>query len=84
MEALEHLSGTNMPPSFRFRDKETQAIQRFIHDCLKMDKKGFRFLMVTGSPGAGKTLCLNSVLNKVECKVIRLNANMVKTIAEVQ
>ena len=40
--------------------------------------------MVTGSPGAGKTLSINSVLSKIECDVIRLNANMVKTIAEVQ
>ena len=36
--------------------------------------------MVTGSPGAGKTLSINHVLGKVQCEVIRMNANIVKTI----
>jgi Cdc6-like AAA superfamily ATPase len=41
--------------------------------------------MVTGSPGAGKTLSINHVLSKVEeCEIIRMNANIVKSIAEVQ
>jgi Cdc6-like AAA superfamily ATPase len=40
--------------------------------------------MVTGSPGAGKTLSINSVLAGCECEVIRLNANLVRTVAEVQ
>lgn len=40
--------------------------------------------MVTGSPGAGKTLSLNSILTKLGCEVIPLNANVVQSIAEVQ
>ena len=40
--------------------------------------------MVTGSPGAGKTLCLNSVLAGCECEVLRLNANVVRSVGEVQ
>lgn len=41
-------------------------------------------MMVTGSPGAGKTLSLNSVMSKIKCDVIRMNANLVKSVAEVQ
>jgi hypothetical protein len=40
--------------------------------------------MVTGSPGAGKTMCANSVLASLNCDIIRMNANLVKSIAEVQ
>lgn len=40
--------------------------------------------MVTGAPGAGKSLCANSVLSKIDCTIIKLNANIVKTLSEVQ
>lgn len=40
--------------------------------------------MVTGSPGAGKTLSLNYILSNLDCDVVRLNANIVKTVADVQ
>ena len=48
------------------------------------EKKGYRFMMITGSPGAGKTLSVNSVMSKMKCEVIRMNANVVKNVAEVQ
>lgn len=41
-------------------------------------------MMVTGSPGAGKTLSVNSVMSKMQCEVIRMNANVVKSVANVQ
>lgn len=45
--------------------------------------------MVTGSPGAGKTLTVSHVLAKMEkektvFKVIKFNANIVKTVRDVQ
>lgn len=47
----------------------------------------YRILMLTGSPGAGKTLCANNVLHKLEkenFKVIYFNANSIKKKSEVQ
>ncbi len=83
-QALEFLNGANMPSKFRFREKEIERIQGFLESCLSRERKGYRFLMVTGSPGAGKSLSINSVLSGLECQVIRLNANLVKTVGEVQ
>jgi Cdc6-like AAA superfamily ATPase len=43
--------------------------------------------MVTGSPGSGKTLSVNSVLQKLDqndLKIISLNSNMLKTKKDVQ
>ena len=40
--------------------------------------------MLTGSPGAGKTLSINKVLKNTECEVIRMNANTIKSIEQVQ
>jgi broad-specificity NMP kinase len=40
--------------------------------------------MLTGSPGAGKSLCANHLLSKLKHLVIKLNANIVHTIPEVQ
>lgn len=40
--------------------------------------------MVTGSPGLGKTLTITSVLKKAECKVIYLNANMTRSLRDIQ
>lgn len=73
-----------MPSKFRFRERELERINSFLSECLGGKKKGYRFLMVTGSPGAGKTLCLNSVLSGLECEVLRLNANVVRSVGEVQ
>jgi Cdc6-like AAA superfamily ATPase len=41
-------------------------------------------MMITGSPGAGKTMCANFILSKKNCDIVRMNANMVKTVSEVQ
>ena len=73
-----------MPSTFRFREAETKRIKTFLESCLKREHKGYRFIMLTGSPGAGKTLCINSVLKDLECDVIRMNANIVKSIEGVQ
>ena len=40
--------------------------------------------MVTGSPGAGKTLSITSVLADLDYEVIRFNANIIKTVKDVQ
>jgi len=66
MEALDYLNGTNMPEKFRFREEEIGKIDNFISKVVKKEQKGYRFLMVTGSPGAGKTLSINHVLGRVE------------------
>lgn len=46
-----------------------------------------KIIMVTGSPGAGKTLCVNNVLHKLQTEdyqVIALNSNMIKKKKDVQ
>lgn len=43
-----------------------------------------KVLMLTGSPGAGKTLCANYILKKLPYKIVNLNANLVKNLKEVQ
>jgi len=58
------LNGTHMPGKFKFRDQEIERINAFLESCIKGEKKGFKFLMITGSPGSGKTLSANSVLSK--------------------
>lgn len=42
--------------------------------------------MITGSPGAGKTLSVTYILNKMtqKVKIIRFNANIIKTVRDVQ
>jgi hypothetical protein len=84
METLEFLNGANMPSKFRFREAEIEKISAFLTSCINKEKKGYRFMMITGSPGAGKTLSVNSVLSSLDCEVIRMNANIVKSVAEVQ
>lgn len=48
-----------------------------------MGEKGlYKLLMITGSPGSGKTLCTNKVLRKLEKEgylVISFNSNMLKS-----
>lgn len=56
-----------MPSKFRFREEEIEKITNFLTSCINKEKKGYRFLMVTGSPGAGKTLTVNSVLSSLDC-----------------
>jgi Cdc6-like AAA superfamily ATPase len=82
-EAISLLNGTKMPSKFRFREKEIERIEGFLEACGK-EEKGIRFLMLTGSPGAGKSLCANTVLARRKMKVIKLNANIVKSLQEVQ
>lgn len=43
--------------------------------------------MITGSPGAGKTMCTNHVLQKLEkedYKIISLNSNLFKKKQDIQ
>lgn len=61
-----------------------ERIGAFLEACVKEEKKGFRFLMLTGSPGAGKSLCTNTLLSKMGIKVIKINANLVRSLKEVQ
>ena len=83
-QAIDLLNGAKMPNKFRFREKEMGKMEVFLETCLSGEKKGLRFLMVTGAPGAGKTLSVNSVLSRRGCKVISMNANIVKTLQEAQ
>lgn len=87
-EAKRILCGEQLPSKFKFRDKETKEIETSIRNFLsgKKDYK-YRILMLTGSPGAGKTLCANNVLHKLEeedFKVLYLNSNMIKKKTDVQ
>ena len=43
-----------------------------------------KIVMITGSPGAGKTLSTNFILKKSAYKVIALNSNVVKKKKDVQ
>jgi len=47
-------------------------------------KKGYKILMITGSPGAGKTLSASTILSKMKYRVIRLNGNIIKSVKDVQ
>jgi Cdc6-like AAA superfamily ATPase len=40
--------------------------------------------MLTGAPGLGKTLAVTTVLKTANCLVISLNANITKTLREIQ
>ncbi len=56
-----------MPKNFNYRDEELNEISKYIDDCLnKKNKNKYRVLMVTGSPGAGKTLSVSHVLTKMQ------------------
>lgn len=61
------------------------AITKKMEEFLGKAKfKGSKILMITGSPGAGKTLCTNYVLQKCPHKVIALNSNTIKKKRDVQ
>ena len=56
-----------MPKNFNFRDEEVKDIVKYIESCLaNKNKNKYKILMVTGSPGAGKTLSVSHVLTKLE------------------
>lgn len=59
-------------------------ITRFVGECQRRERKGCRFLMITGAPGLGKTLAVTTVLKTARCMVIALNSNVTKTLREVQ
>ena len=40
--------------------------------------------MVTGAPGLGKTLSVTTVLKRVSCRVISMNANLTKSLRQIQ
>lgn len=46
--------------------------------------KKSRIIMLTGMPGAGKTLCANFVLQNSGYKVISFNANQIQKKSDVQ
>lgn len=56
-----------------------------MNKILENDKpKKSRILMLTGSPGTGKTLCANFYLRNSAYKVIFMNANSIKSKNDVQ
>jgi Cdc6-like AAA superfamily ATPase len=63
-------------------------IEETIKNLLNSKKPNLcKIIMLTGSPGGGKTLCINHVLHKLEkddYKVIALNSNMIKKKKDVQ
>lgn len=87
---LEFLGGNEMPKNFNHREEEINEIIKYIENCLvNKNKNKYKILMVTGSPGAGKTLSVSHVLTKLEKqktvdKVIKFNANIIKTVRDVQ
>ena len=61
-EALHLLSGLEYPTHFGSRAQELYQIDLFIKECIKKERKGCRFLMITGAPGLGKTLTVTTAL----------------------
>jgi Cdc6-like AAA superfamily ATPase len=78
------LNGTDEITEFKYREKEIEEIEDFVWGIESATKRGCRFLMVTGSPGLGKTLSVTHVLKRASCKVIALNANITKSLKEIQ
>ena len=86
-EALDVLKGTNHPSQIRYRDQQIIQIKKYIDLFLNSNTKRAskcRIIMITGSPGAGKTLCTNHILRKSPYKIINLNANLIKNLTQVQ
>jgi Cdc6-like AAA superfamily ATPase len=61
-----------------------KEINEFVRKCEVEKKLGCRILMVSGSPGLGKTLSVSTVLETTKCEVISFNANRTRTFREVQ
>lgn len=61
-----------------------EEIEQFVREIGNGSRKGCRFLMVTGSPGLGKTVSVGKVLSRTDCPVLSINANMVRSLREVQ
>ena len=85
-EAFEILKGSNNPSQISYRDKEIDEIKNCIENLINdtTNNNKCKVLMLTGSPGAGKTLCANFILKKMPYKIINLNANLVKNLKQVQ
>jgi Cdc6-like AAA superfamily ATPase len=61
------LGGNEMPKNFNHRGEEIKEIVKYIENCLtNKNKNKYKILMVTGSPGAGKTLSVSHILTKLE------------------
>lgn len=74
-----------MPTKFRFREEEIETIEKKIEGFLGKERTNVpKIIMITGSPGAGKTLSTNFILKKCAYKVIALNSNVVKKKKDVQ
>jgi len=55
-----------MPKNFSHREKELKELKKYVEDCLtKKNKSKYKIMMVTGSPGAGKSLSVNHILAKL-------------------
>ena len=63
------------PTSLLYRDSEYKKIESFVRNCFQEDVGGS--LYISGAPGTGKTLCVNTVLDDMsaEFKFIRLFVN---------
>jgi Cdc6-like AAA superfamily ATPase len=61
-----------------------EEIEKFVQEVGNGSRKGCRFLMVTGSPGLGKTVSVSRALAKSLCPVVAVNANICRTLREVQ
>lgn len=81
-EANKILKGEILPTNFKFRGKEAEEIEGKILSLMSNKKLLCKVVMISGSPGAGKTMTTNSILQKLESvkgyKIISLNANKIK------
>lgn len=83
-EALDMLNGSEDEGDFRHREEEIDEIESFVKEVGKGARKGCRFLMVTGSPGLGKTVSVGRVVERNYCPVLAINANITRSLREVQ
>lgn len=64
-QAKKILAGEILPTNFKFRGKEAQEIEGNILSLMSNKKLLCKVVMITGSPGAGKTMTTNSILQKL-------------------
>ena len=55
-----------LPTNFKFREKEAEEIEEKILSLMSNKKLLCKVVMISGSPGAGKTMTTNSILQKLQ------------------
>lgn len=74
-EAIKCQLNPSCPTALLYRETEYKKIESFVKNCFEDDVGGS--LYISGAPGTGKTLCVNTVLDDLSkiCKFKRLFVN---------